>query len=59
MTTFFMEFLRILDISIKTQSKNISLQTAVLHMSFLQNVKFVCCSPQCTNIMPSTKTEYD
>jgi hypothetical protein len=45
-TTFFMEFLRVLDISIKMQHKNImffadSCFALVQVMSFLQNVKFV------------------
>ena len=62
-TTILMEFLRLPDISITTQSKNIlffadSYSAYPQGMSFLQNVKFVCCPPQCKSMMPYTRTEY-
>jgi hypothetical protein len=62
-TAIFMEFLRVLDVSIGVHDVIIllSVDNSATHLqdtSFLRDIKFVYCPPNCTGIMPSTRTGY-
>ena len=58
-----MEFLRVVDASIGVQDINILLfvdncDTQLQDTSFLQYIQFVYYPPNCTDMMPSTRTGY-